>query len=281
VKEPTLGEAVAAARLRIGPREASLLLSYVIGRNPAYIIAHPELPLRSDEAQRFSALVERRSEGEPVAYLTGEREFYGRRFSVSPSVLIPRPETELLVDLAIERISTADAVRVLDLGTGSGCVAIALASERSRSKVLAVDQSVAALAVARANALALRAGNVAFLQSNWFDALGAERFDLIVSNPPYIAAGDPHLTRGDLRYEPRSALEAGVDGLDSIRWIVEHARRYLAGGGWLLFEHGHDQAQTARALLKAAAYAEVFSACDLAGIERVSGGRLTLPGALR
>jgi release factor glutamine methyltransferase len=281
VKEPTLGEAIAAARGHIGPREASVLLSHLIGRDPAYIIAHPELPLRSDEAQRFTALVDRRTAGEPVAYLTGEREFYGRRFSVSPSVLIPRPETELLVDLAIERISAADAARVLDLGTGSGCVAISIASERSRSKVLAVDQSLAALTVARANALALRVGNVAFLQSNWFDALGAERFDLIVSNPPYIAESDPHLTRGDLRYEPRSALQAGVDGLDSIRWIVEHARRYLAGGGWLLFEHGHDQAQTARALLKGAGYADVFSACDLAGIERVSGGRLTLAGASR
>jgi release factor glutamine methyltransferase len=254
-----------------------VLLCHVIGRDPAYLIAHPEMRLRPDEPSSFAALIERRVRGEPVAYLTGEREFYGRPFKVTPAVLIPRPETELLVDLALERIPRAAAVtRVLDAGTGSGCIAIAIASERSHCKVLALDQSVEALGVARRNAVALRVGNVAFLKSDWFSALGRERFEIIVSNPPYVAKSDPHLQNGDVRFEPLTALEGGAEGLDAIRRIVAEARPHLIAGGWLLFEHGYDQASPARQFLQAAGYEDVFSARDLAGIERVAGGRLTL-----
>lgn len=273
----TLGEAFRTARSRIRAIDAGVLLCHVIGRDPAYLIAHPEMRLRPDEHSSFAALVERRVRGEPVAYLTGEREFYGRPFKVTPAVLIPRPETELLVDLALERIPrAAAATRVLDAGTGSGCIAIAIASERSHCKVLALEQSVEALAVARRNAVDLRVGNVAFLQSDWFSALGRERFDLIVSNPPYVAKSDPHLQNGDARFEPLTALEGGAEGLDAIRRIVAEARPHLIAGGWLLFEHGYDQASPARQFLQAAGYEDVFSARDLAGIERVAGGRLTL-----
>ncbi|HEY0336385.1 MAG TPA: peptide chain release factor N(5)-glutamine methyltransferase [Burkholderiales bacterium] len=272
----TLGDAFRTARSRIRAVDAGVLLCHVIGRDPAYLIAHPDMQLRPGEHEIFAALVERRVRGEPVAYLTGEREFYGRTFKVTPAVLIPRPETELLVDLALERLPRASAARVLDAGTGSGCIAIAIASERLHCKVLALDQSPEALAVARRNAITLRVGNVAFLQSNWFSALDNERFDVIVSNPPYVAQADPHLQDGDIRFEPLAALEAGADGLDAIQRIVAEARSHLVAGGWLLFEHGYDQAGRARQLLQAGGYADIFSARDLAGIERVAGGRLTM-----
>jgi len=272
----TLGEAFRTARSRIRAIDAGVLLCHVIGRDPAYLIAHPETRLRPNEHESFAALVDRRVRGEPVAYLTGEREFYGRTFKVTPAVLIPRPETELLVDLALERIPRAAPARVLDAGTGSGCIAVAIASERSHCKVLALDQSLEALAVARRNAVELRVGNVAFLQSDWFSALGRERFDVVVSNPPYVAKSDPHLQDGDARYEPLTALDGGAEGLDAIRRIVPEAGPHLIADGWLLFEHGYDQALRARQLLQAAGYEDVFSARDLAGIERVSGGRLTV-----
>ena len=195
---------------------------------------------------------------------------------MSPATLIPRPETELLVDLALERLARDDPTRVLDLGTGTGCIAISIASERSRSHVLAVDQSSEALALARRNALDRGVGNVAFLQSDWYSALHpGEQFDLIVSNPPYVAAGDPHLADGDLRFEPRMALEGGRDGLAAIRAIVAGAHAHLAANGWIVIEHGFDQAERVRRLLIEHGYEHVFSASDLAGIERASGGRLT------
>jgi release factor glutamine methyltransferase len=220
--------------------------------------------------------VERRALGEPVAYLTGEREFYGRPYKVSPAVLIPRSETELLVDLALERIPQDAPSRVIDLGTGSGCVAISLASERSQAKILALDQSLEALALARRNAVAAQVGNVAFLQSDWFSALRREHFEVIVANPPYVASGDAHLSKGDVRFEPRTALDGGADGFDAIRHIVKNAKAYLVPGGWLLFEHGHDQGEQARLLLHAQGYEQIFTAHDLAGTDRVSAGRLTV-----
>ncbi len=279
MNDGTVAEALDAAQQRIDSIDARVLLRHVTGRDAAYLIARADAQLPAEVQGAYAALVDRRAAGEPVAYLTGEREFYGRSFKVTPAVLIPRPETELLVDLALERMPGNRPTRVLELGTGSGCIAIALASERSHCKIVATDQSVEALGVARRNAFNLHVGNIAFLQSDWFEGLRRERFDLIIANPPYIAAGDPHLEQGDLRFEPKAALAAGADGLDAIRTIVKGARSYLEAGGWLLFEHGHDQAAKARGLLRDAAYREIFSGRDLAGIERVSGGRLTLVDA--
>jgi release factor glutamine methyltransferase len=198
----------------------------------------------------------------------GEREFYGHLFKVTPAVLIPRPETELLVELATAR----HPQRVLDLGTGSGCVAISVALAQRSAAVSAVDQSAAALAVARDNAVRLDARNVVFHAGNWFDAVPGQHFDVIVANPPYVAADDSHLARGDLRHEPRAALAAGADGLVHIRSIVAGARAHLPAGGWLLFEHGYDQAPRCRELLGRAGFSDVQSWRDVAGIERVSGG---------
>jgi release factor glutamine methyltransferase len=221
--------------------------------------------------QAFAALAERRRQGAPIAYILGVREFYGLEFGVTPAVLIPRPETELLVELALERIPEAAAARVLDLGTGSGAIAVALAHERRQARVTAVDVDYAALTVARANAKR-HGASVRFFCGDWFGALPGESFDLIASNPPYVAAADPHLAMGDVRFEPQRALVGGADGLDCIRAIVARAGAHLRPGGWLLFEHGYDQAEACRALLLAQGYKEVQSWPDLAGIARVSGG---------
>jgi release factor glutamine methyltransferase len=271
-----VGEALRIAQQRVAVVDARVLLCHVTGSNSAYLIAHPEAGMSAPQHAAYVGLVERRAAGEPVAYLTGEREFYGRSFRVTPSVLIPRPETELLVDLALERIRPLAQPRVLDLGTGSGCIAISVVSECSQSKVVACDQSLAALAVARENSERLGV-RIEFSRSDWYSALQGERFDLIVSNPPYVAAGDPHLRERDLRFEPPEALAGGPDGLDCIRTIIAAGAGHLVAGGWLLVEHGHDQAGAVRSLFVAAGYAEVFTVPDLAGIERVSGGRLTLP----
>jgi release factor glutamine methyltransferase len=272
----TLGEALRTAQGRIDPVDARVLLCYAVGRDAAYVAAHPEVALRPAEDENYTSLVDRRAKGEPVAYLTGEREFYGRLFRITPAVLIPRSETELLVDLALERIPQEGQVRVLELGTGSGCIAISLASERPQAKILALDRSLDALALARRNAVTASVGNVAFLRSDWFSALRDEHFDVIVANPPYVASADRHLNEGDLRYEPRPALDGGTDGLEAIRQIVNGAKKHLRTGAWLLFEHGYDQGERARLLLHGAGYSEIFTAHDLAGTDRVSAGRLTL-----
>ena len=272
----TIGEALKNASQRIDAVDAGALLKHVTGRDHAYLIAHPDAELGSSEAERYEALVARRVTGEPVAYLTGEREFYGRPFKVTNAVLIPRPETELLVDLALERIPHSGSPRVLEIGTGSGCIAISLAAERPNAKILALDNSVDALAVARRNAVEAHVGNVSFLKSDWFGALRQEHFELIVSNPPYVSAGDTHLGKGDLRFEPRGALEGGVDGMEAIRRIVTEGKKHLLPGAWLIFEHGHDQGERARMLLHKAGYEEIFTGHDLAGVDRVSAGRLTL-----
>jgi release factor glutamine methyltransferase len=253
--------------------EVQSLLQQVLKVPRSYLLAHPERCLSEAEQKHYQTLRQRRLGGEPIAYILGEREFFGLNLKVTSATLIPRPDTELLVELALQRIPPSAAARVLDLGTGSGAIALAIAHERPRAAVLACDASAGALAVARENAQCLRLANVAFVQSNWFAQIGAQRFELIVSNPPYIAAADPHLSQGDVRFEPVSALTAGPDGLDDIRHIVSHAQAWLQPGGWLLLEHGYDQAGQVRALLQQAGYREVFSACDLAGIERVSGGR--------
>lgn len=266
----TLAAALAAARAAIPAFEARLLLGFALDRNGAWIEAHRDDLMDDAQARRFAALVARRASGEPVAYLTGRREFYGREFDVAPAVLIPRPETELLVDVA-KRKAGASGARLLDLGAGSGCVAVTLALELPAANVAAVDVSPAALAVARGNAQRLGAA-VRLAESDWFSAVEGE-FDLIVANPPYIAQGDPHLDRGDLRFEPAGALASGPDGLDALRRIVAEAPRHLEPGGWLFFEHGHDQAEAVRALLETAGFRDIERHRDLAGIVRVSGGR--------
>ncbi|MCU0805322.1 MAG: peptide chain release factor N(5)-glutamine methyltransferase [Burkholderiales bacterium] len=258
--------------------EAEVLLAHALGRSRAQLLAHANHAVGDAHAATAEALFARRRAGEPVAYLVGHREFYSLELEVTPDVLIPRPETELLVDLALERLAAPGAKGVpggacaLDLATGSGALAIALAKHAPHAIVRGSDVSPAALAVAERNA-ARHGVAVRFVPSDWFDAFAGERFDVIVSNPPYLAADDPHLAQGDVRFEPRTALVAGADGLEAIRLIVARAREHLAAGGWLLFEHGHDQAARCRALLDAAGYAAVASYRDLAGIERVSAGR--------
>ena len=270
----TYGQAlVHAARGRSLPAaEARLLLQHVTGATAAQVIAHPGRPLGPVDRLRFESLVERRARGEPIAYLVGWREFYGRRFAVGPEVLIPRPETEGLVEAALARMPAGQRLAIADLGTGSGCVAITLALERPRANVVAVDASGDALLIARRNAEALDCP-LELVESDWLSGLDARRFDLIVANPPYIAAADPHLAQGDLRFEPRHALTPGDDGLLALHTIIAQSARALKPGGWLLLEHGHDQAAEVRASLEAGGYLEVFSERDLAGIERVSGAR--------
>ncbi len=272
----TVGAALAAARRKLDAVDARVLMCHVLARDAGYLIAHDADPLDAAQCAAFAGLVARRAAGEPVAYLTGEREFHGRPFRVTPDVLVPRPETELLVDWALEVLPADRPARVLDLGTGSGCVALSIALARPRASVVAVDRSAAALAVATENARRLGAANVTLRESDWFRAVGGESFDVIVSNPPYVAAGDPHLARGDLRYEPALALAAGADGLDAIRIIVAEAARHLNPGGWLALEHGHDQAARCRALLGAAGLQHIASRRDLAGIERIACGKLDL-----
>ena len=227
----------------------------------------------ADDAAGGDHGVARRAAGEPVAYLTGTREFYGREFMVTPAVLIPRPETELLVELALAHFAGQRGVRVLDMGTGSGALAVTLALEMDTPDVIALDRSREALWVAMANAAKLGA-SVSFVQSDWFGALGDEQFGLIVANPPYIAAADPHLVEGDVRFEPASALVAGVDGLDDLRLIVAQAPDHLEAGGWLMLEHGYDQAEAVRDLLLTRGFEEVHSRTDLGGHQRISLGRL-------
>lgn len=267
-----------AAALGLEKREARLearvLSACAWNVAPAWLIAHATDTPETSAHTRFEALLARRLAGEPVAYLTGRREFYGRTFEVGPAVLIPRPETERLVELALERLPPGEAVSVLDLGTGSGCVAITLALERPLARVTAVDRSSAALAVARRNADVLNA-TVEFLDSDWFAALGGRRFDLIVANPPYVASGDPHLSQGDLRFEPAAALAAGADGLADLRTLAAAAPAHLVARGWLLLEHGWDQAEAVRALLHAAGFANPATWQDLAGQPRISGSVLS------
>lgn len=254
--------------------EVQCLLQNVLNVARSYFLAHPEQNLTVTEYVQYQELLQRRLSGEPIAYIVGSREFFGIDLKVTPATLIPRPETELLVEQAMLRIPTKESCTVLDLGTGSGAIALALAQQRPLAEVTACDYSQEALAVAQENAHLLGVKNARFVRSNWFAALKMQRFGLIVSNPPYIAAEDKHLTQGDVRFEPVSALVAGVDGLDDIRHIVLHGTLHLEPGGWLLLEHGYDQAAQVRQLLLQAGYVSVFSERDLGGIDRVSGGQM-------
>ncbi len=268
----TLREATRKLHSDDAAREAEILLAHALRKSRAWLIAHAGDALDDVSLTGFQSLIARRVAGEPVAYLVGSRGFHALDLHVTPDVLIPRPETELLVELALQRIPSEDECTVADLGTGSGAIALAIAYARPRTRVVATDASAGALAVARDNAQRLRLRNVTFVEGDWYAPLGESRFDMIVSNPPYIAEGDAHMREGDLRFEPAMALVSGTDGLDAIRVLVRDAPTHLRDDGWLLFEHGFDQGPAARDLLMARGYAEVFTERDLEDRERVSGG---------
>ena len=268
----TLKAALEEATASIGRVDAHVLVAHLLGVDRSYLIANPMRVLTETEDARIDSLVAQRAIGHPVAYLLAEREFYGRPFEISADVLIPRPETETLVEAVLAR--AAAGASVADLGCGSGAIAVTLACERRDLRVTATDASPAALAMARSNAVALGA-EVEFLAGSWYEPLASRRFGLIVSNPPYIAKGDPHLAKGDLRFEPAEALcDGSGDGLDSIRAIVAGAAAHLEPGGWLLIEHGYDQKDAVEELLGLAGFVERISIEDLAGIARVAGGKI-------
>jgi len=273
----TIDAALRAARARIDGADAELLLAHVLGRPRGWLYAHAGDALPGQVLEAFQALVSRRAAGEPAAYLTGRRGFRDFDLAVDAATLVPRPETELLVEAALERLPVDAATDVLDLGTGSGAIALAIARERPRARVLATDASDAALDVARRNAATLGVCNVAFVQGDWWTPVAGRRFALVASNPPYIAEGDPHLA--DLRHEPRSALVSGRDGLDAIRTIADGAPGHLVPGGWLLLEHGWTQGPAVCARLEAAGLRAVETLADLEGRDRVTVG--CLPGDAR
>ncbi len=254
-------------------REAELLLEHALGVERAWLFAHPDAMLDGAAVTRFVAALERRAAGEPMAYILGRAGFWNLDLVVTSASLIPRVETELLVELALERIPVGQAWRLADLGTGSGAIALALAQERPRAEVVATDASAAALALARENASRNACANVEFRLGDWCLPLRDHRFHLIVSNPPYIADDDPHLAQGDLRFEPAVALASGADGLNALRTIIEQAPERLEAGGWLLLEHGQAQGAAVRELLCQAGLVEVETRADLEGRERVSIGR--------
>lgn len=250
--------------------EARMLIGHVTQLTRVQLITQSGRTLSAVEAEQLNTLLQRRVAGEPMAYLLGEREFFGLTFQVDPAVLIPRPDTELLVELALQYLPQHG--RVLDMGTGSGAIAIAIAHTRRDARVTALDVSASALLVAQSNAKNNQV-DVEFLRSDWFAAIAEQQFDLIVSNPPYIVADDRHLSEGDLRFEPIDALTDHSDGLSALRIISYQAADYLSDDGWLLMEHGYDQAEAVRNLLRRDGFTEVQSWCDLANIERVSGGK--------
>lgn len=259
---------------RLPRLEVRMLLEHVLGKSREWLIAHDTDAVESSQAQQFHALVARRLVGEPMAYLIGYREFMGHNFAVTSGVLIPRPDTELLVETALSWLQNKPDARVLDLGTGSGVVAVSIALAAPQAHVTATDVSASALQVAIRNAARLGA-QVEFSQGSWYDALPkGVRYDLIVSNPPYIASDDEHLTQGDLRFEPRCALTDNADGLRDLNKIVAGASERLHAGGTLWMEHGWKQAPAVRQLLLDAGFKQVASLCDLSGIERISGGSL-------
>ncbi len=259
------------AASRVDAADAALLVAHALGRTRTWLYAHGDDVVDASALEACERLIARREGGEPAAYIIGTRGFWRFDLRVTPDTLVPRPETERLVELALERLPEDRALRVADLGTGSGAIALAIGHERPRARVVAVDASRAALEVARGNAAALGIGNVEFREGDWLQPLGGERFDLIASNPPYIALGDPHLD--DLRHEPAMALSSGADGLDAIRAIVRDAPARLVPGGWLLLEHGLEQGAAVRALLSAAGFADVSTARDLEARDRVTLGR--------
>ncbi len=251
-----------------------MLVSHQLERDSAWLVAHDDQVASTDERQRIEAMAAKRTLGEPMAYLLGERDFYGRTFRCSPAALIPRPETEHLVEHVLTLFDSQSASEILDVGTGTGCIALTLALERPDARVTALDVSQDALALARENALMLGASHVEFVHSDWFNAVAVDsKFDLIVSNPPYIVPGDHHLTEGDLRFEPSIALADAVDGLQSYRQLADGAMKHLQAGGWLVVEHGYDQGESVPALMSANGFVDVSTHFDLAGHPRVTAAR--------
>lgn len=283
-RAPTVGQALARARAALEATsgtarlDAEVLLARVLGWSRARLLAHPGASLDPTCTQRFEVLVERRRDGEPVAYVTGRREFWSLEFAVTPDTLIPRPETEHLVEAVLEVVSAGDAAAIADVGTGAGAVAVALARERPRSFVLGTDRSPAAVAVARANAIRLGAGNASFVVADACAALAPNRWSVVVSNPPYVAENDAHLTAGDLRFEPREALVSGPRGLAMLETLARQGPARLVDGGWLVLEHGRDQGPAVRTLLSSAGLGAVETIRDLAGNERVTLGRRACRG---
>lgn len=254
--------------------EVRMLVCHVSQRNSAWLVAHDGEALTPEVQQSAEALAARRAAGEPMAYLLGEREFFGRTFRCTPAALIPRPETEHLVEHVLTLIATSSESTILDVGTGTGCIAITLAMERPNAQITALDVSPDALELARKNAASLHASNVKFIESNWFSAVATDaKFDFIVSNPPYIVPGDPHLSQGDLRFEPAIALADSIDGLESYRQLARGATTHLKAGGWLVVEHGYDQGESVPALMRAFGFMEVNTYRDLAGHPRVTAAR--------
>jgi release factor glutamine methyltransferase len=269
----SIGATLESAAQVIDRVDARLLLQHALGVEHAHLITHRDDPIAKATHAAFLGLIAQRCKGVPIAYITGRREFFGVDFSVTPAVLIPRPETELLVELALEHISESAQARILELGTGSGAIAISIAKLRPNSSIVAVDISSSALAIACDNAARILGlpcpARIQFLQSDWFEGLAGQRFDLVVCNPPYVADADPHLAQGDLRFEPSGALLGGRDGLEAIRSIVSRAQSHLLPGGWIMLEHGYDQAEQCRVLASQAGFSRVATHADLAGIPRV------------
>lgn len=252
--------------------DAEVLVRHATGLDRAALIARDDQHLTVSQETHLRQLLARRQQGEPIAYLVGSREFWSMDLMVTPDVLIPRPETEHLVEEALQHLPPEFRGTIADLGTGSGAIALALARERPHCQVIAIDAAAAALDVARDNAKRLGIPNIEFRLGEWFNALGGMQFDLIASNPPYVRAGDPHLEQGDLRFEPRAALVAGRDGLDAIRIITAGASAHLCPGGWLVLEHGFDQAEQVAALLRRQGFEAIRSTTDLAGQVRITAG---------
>lgn len=276
---PTLRQAlqhatdILAAHSDSARLDAEVLLAHVLNKGRAHLFTWPEQVLSGEQAQQFFALVEQRATGKPIAYITGMQEFWSLALHVTPDTLIPRPDTEVLVEAALTLIPKEARYTIADLGTGSGAIALAIASERPHCRVIGVDQSDAAVAVARDNAIGLHIDNVQFQVGHWLDGFGDQSLDIIVSNPPYIAEADPHLGQGDVRFEPRSALQAGPEGMDDYKQIVPAANRCLRPGGWLLLEHGYEQQAGLIALLEAQGFEDIRGLKDYGGRDRVVMGR--------
>lgn len=280
VAEHTIKSAMAHAEEQLGDHgttariDGQALLCFVLDQNRSHLYTWPEQPLTGRQWRLFERLIELRRQGEPVAYLTGQREFWSLPLKVTRDTLIPRPETELLVEHALQRIPRDQEYCIADLGTGSGAIALALATERPQTWLWAFDRSDEALDVARDNAVALGISNIRWQSGDWLHGFSDAQFDMIVANPPYVRANDPHLDQGDLPYEPHLALVSGPDGLEAIEIIIRQARRHLKPGGWLILEHGHDQQQQIRALLHTREYIAIECFADLAGQPRLTLARL-------